>query len=67
MEILKLRKQIHEIFAEKTRQLLNVIEDALERECFMSPEEAKEFGLIDEVVTNRPKALESLVVKNVKA
>jgi len=66
-EILKLRNQINEIFAEKTGQPLNVIEDALERDRFMSPEEAKEFGLIDEVVTNRPKALESLVVKNVKA
>ncbi len=66
-EILKLRNQINEIFAEKTGQALNVIEDALERDRFMSPEEAKEFGLIDEVVTNRPKALESLVVKNVKA
>jgi ATP-dependent Clp protease protease subunit len=66
-EILKLRNQINEIFAEKTGQPLNVIEDALERDRFMSPEEAKEFGLIDEVVTNRPKALESLVVKNGKA
>lgn len=65
-EILKLRNQINEIFAEKTGQSLNVIEDALERDRFMSPEEAKEFGLIDEVITNRPKALENLVGKNTK-
>jgi len=65
-EILKLRNQINEIFAQRTGQPLNVIEDALERDRFMSPEEAKEFGLIDEVVTNRPKTAE-LAVKNIKA
>lgn len=57
-EILKLRGQINEIFAKRTGQPLKVIEDALERDRFMSPEEAKEFGLIDEVVANRPKALD---------
>ncbi len=65
-EILKLRSQINDIFAEKTGQALKVIEDALERDRFMSPEEAKEFGLIDEVVLNRPKALD-LAIKTVKA
>lgn len=65
-EILKLRSQINEIFAERTGQSLKVIEEALERDRFLSPEEAKEFGLIDEVVTNRPKTVE-LVAKNVKA
>lgn len=64
-EILKLRSQINEIFAERTGQSLDVIEAALERDRFMSPEEAKEFGLIDEVVTNRPKTVE-LAVKNIK-
>ena len=62
-EILKLRSQINEIFADRTGQSLSVIEEALERDRFMSPEEAKEFGLIDEVVTVRPKALD-LVAKN---
>ena len=65
-EILKLRSQINEIFAERTGQSLDVIEAALERDRFMSPEEAKEFGLIDEVVTNRPKTVD-LAVKNIKA
>ncbi len=64
-EILKLRSQINEIFAERTGQSLDVIEAALERDRFMSPEEAKEFGLIDEVVTNRPKIVD-LAVKNTK-
>jgi ATP-dependent Clp protease protease subunit len=65
-EIVKLRSQINEIFADRTGQSLSVIEEALERDRFMSPEEAKEFGLIDEVVTIRPKALD-LVVKNAKS
>jgi len=65
-EILKLRSQINEIFANRTGQSLNVIQDALERDRFMSPEEAKEFGIIDEVVLNRPSTVE-LVAKNAKA
>jgi ATP-dependent Clp protease protease subunit len=65
-EILKLRKQINEIFAERTGQPLKVIEDALERDRFMSPEEAKEFGLVDEVITNRPKTA-STALKNATA
>ena len=65
-EILKLRNQINEIFAERTGQPLNVIEDALERDRFMSPLEAQKFGLIDGVITNRPKALDP-VVKDAKS
>ena len=65
-EILKLRSQINDIFANRTGQSLNVIQDALERDRFMSPEEAKEFGIIDEVVVNRPSTVE-LVAKNAKA
>ena len=65
-EIVKLRSQINEIFADRTGQSLSVIEEALERDRFMSPEEAKEFGLIDEVVTIRPKALD-LAPKNAKS
>lgn len=65
-EILNIRKRINEIYAATTGQAIKVIEDALERDRFMSAEEAKEFGLIDEVVTNRPKTAE-LAVKNIKA
>lgn len=65
-EIINIRRRINEIYASTTGQPLKVIEDALERDRFMSAEEAKEFGLIDEVVSNRPKAVE-LVAKNAKA
>jgi ATP-dependent Clp protease protease subunit len=65
-EILNIRKRINEIYAETTGQPIKVIEDALERDRFMSSTEAKKFGLIDEVVTNRPKTVD-LASKNIKA
>jgi len=55
-EILKLRERLNEIYVNHTGQPLDTIEDALDRDRFMSPEEALEFGLIDEVVTERPSS-----------
>ncbi len=53
-EILTLRRHLDEIYARHTGQSLEVIEATMERDKFMSPDEAKSFGLIDEVVTKRP-------------
>jgi len=53
-EILDLRERLNQIYVEHTGQDLSVIEDNMERDKFMSPETAREFGLIDEVVTSRP-------------
>ena len=53
-EILLLRARLNEIYATHTGQKVEIIADAVERDYFMSPEEAKEFGVIDEVVTSRP-------------
>ncbi len=53
-EILKLRQRLNEIYVKHTGQALDVIERKLERDSFMSAEEAKEFGLVDQVVENRP-------------
>ncbi len=53
-EILLLRSRLNEIYATHTGQKVETIADAVERDYFMSPEEAKEFGVIDEVVTSRP-------------
>ncbi len=53
-EILNLRKRLNEIYVFHTGQNLEAIERAVERDKFMSPDEAKSFGLIDEVVTTRP-------------
>jgi ATP-dependent Clp protease protease subunit len=53
-EIIALRKRLNEIYVEHTGQSMETIENAMERDKFMTPEEAKAFGLIDEVVANRP-------------
>jgi len=53
-EILALRARLNSIYAEHTGQPLEVIESAVERDRYMTPTEALEFGIIDEVVLNRP-------------
>jgi ATP-dependent Clp protease protease subunit len=58
-EILRMRKMLTDIYAETTGQKFDVIEKALERDNFMGPEQAKAFGLIDEVVLQRPVSVES--------
>ena len=55
-EILALRARLNEIYVRHTGQSLDVIEEAMERDRFLPPEEAKTFGLIDEVVEHRPEA-----------
>ncbi len=52
-EILTLRARLNEIYAEHTGQDITTIENSMERDMFLSPTAAKEFGLIDEVVANR--------------
>jgi len=52
-EILSVRQRLNEIYAKHTGQPVQVINDALERDNFMTSEGAKEFGLIDEVLTKR--------------
>lgn len=54
-EILAVRARLNDIYVEHTGQDLKVIEDAMERDRFMTPEESKEFGLIDDVVSSRPQ------------
>jgi len=58
-ETLKLKRRLNEIYVKHTGQALKKVESALERDNFMSPEEARDWGLIDEIVENRPKAVES--------
>jgi ATP-dependent Clp protease, protease subunit len=53
-EILQLRARLNEMYVRHTGQPLEVIAQAVERDKFMSPMEAKEFGLIDEVMVSRP-------------
>ena len=53
-EILSTRSRLNEIYVKHTGQKLDKIEKAMERDNFMTPEEALSFGLIDEVVEKRP-------------
>jgi len=53
-EILMLRARLNEIYVKHTGKALDEISLAVERDKFMSPVEAKEFGLIDEVMLGRP-------------
>ncbi|WP_025899030.1 ATP-dependent Clp endopeptidase proteolytic subunit ClpP [Sneathiella glossodoripedis] len=53
-EILKVRARLNDLYVQHTGQKLEVIERSMERDNFMTAEEAKEFGLIDEVVSKRP-------------
>jgi ATP-dependent Clp protease protease subunit len=60
-EILKIRERLNEIFAKHTGQPLEKIALDTERDYFMSGEEAKKYGIIDEVITRPPKAVKDLV------
>jgi len=53
-EILLTRSRLNEIYVKHTEQKLSKIEGAMERDNFMTPQEAQSFGLIDEVVEKRP-------------
>ncbi|MBC2578496.1 ATP-dependent Clp endopeptidase proteolytic subunit ClpP [Peptostreptococcus russellii] len=51
--LLDTKKKLNEILAERTGQPLDIVKENTERDNFMTSEQAKEFGLIDEVITNR--------------
>ena len=52
-EVLALKKRLNEIYSKHTGKTVDEVKKALERDNFMTPEVAKDFGLIDEVVENR--------------
>jgi ATP-dependent Clp protease protease subunit len=53
-DILATRARLNEIFVQHTGRALKEIEDAMERDKFLTPDEAQKFGLIDEVMIKRP-------------
>jgi len=55
-ETQKLKKRLNNIYVKHTGQKLKAVEAALERDNFMSAEDAKDWGLIDEIVENRAKS-----------
>ena len=58
-EVVKLKRRLNEIYAKHTGQSIEAIERALDRDTYMNAEEAKAFGLIDEVLANRPQVGET--------
>jgi ATP-dependent Clp protease protease subunit len=53
-EILDMKKRINKIYVQHTGQPAKRIEDALERDYFLTAEMAKDFGIIDKVIERRP-------------
>eukprot|EP00741_Cyanophora_paradoxa_P014262 tig00020780_g13754.t1 len=53
-EILNLRKRLNELYSFHTGKTVDEIEKVMERDFFMTPEQAKDFGIIDEVISKRP-------------
>ena len=62
-EILRVRHAMNELYVKHTGQTLDVIERAMERDKFLSADEAKVFGLIDEVTDKRPSPVEGEALK----
>ena len=54
-EILNLKKRLNEIYVKHTGQTYKAIEDALERDKFLTADDAKAFGLVDKVIDKRPE------------
>ena len=53
-EILSMKRRLNEIYVRHTGRTLAEVESKMERDTFMSAEEAREFGLVDEVIDKRP-------------
>jgi len=60
-EILNVKKRLNEIYVKHTGQQLQKIEDALERDMFLTAEAAKDFGVIDTVMEKRPEDVGELI------
>jgi ATP-dependent Clp protease protease subunit len=56
-EILNLKKRLNEIYVHHTGQALKKIEDALERDYFLTADRAKDFGIVDKVIDKRPQEM----------
>ncbi len=57
-EILELKDRLNRIYVHHTGQDIKVVEDALERDNFMTAENARDWGIVDEIVASRPKGEE---------
>ncbi|KAE8677895.1 ATP-dependent Clp protease proteolytic subunit [Hibiscus syriacus] len=56
-QIVRVWDALNALYSKQMGQSVDVIQKNMDRDCFMTPEEAKQFGLIDEVIDRRPMAL----------
>lgn len=66
-EILRMKEELNRIFARHTGQPIERIERDSERDFFMSPQEAKEYGIIDEVIYSRDASRVAEIAQEVSA
>jgi ATP-dependent Clp protease protease subunit len=59
-EILKIKRRLNEIYAKHTGQSVESVERALDRDTYMTADEAKSFGLVDQLMTRRPELPEGM-------
>jgi ATP-dependent Clp protease protease subunit len=55
-DIIKMKRRLNDVYVKHTGQSYDVIERTLDRDYFMTAEQAQEFGLIDKVLTQREEA-----------
>ncbi|HEX2593707.1 MAG TPA: ATP-dependent Clp protease proteolytic subunit [Rhizomicrobium sp.] len=60
-EVLKLKRRLNEIYAKHTGQSVEAVEKLLDRDTYLTPEEAKQFGLIDDVMNGRSESSDSAI------
>lgn len=58
-EILELKSRLNNMYVKHTGNKLSVVEKSMERDCFMTAEEALDFGIVDKVINNRADAISS--------
>ena len=54
-EILRIRRRLNDLYVQYTGQTLEAVERAMDRDTFLEADEAKAFGLVDEVFDRRPQ------------
>ena len=63
-EIIRISDSLNSFYAKHTGQPVDTIQKHMDRDYFMTPQEAKEFGIIDEVIDERPMTLVTDAVGN---
>jgi ATP-dependent Clp protease protease subunit len=58
-EIVKLKRRLNEIYAKHTGQTVEAVEKMLDRDTYLTAEEGKAFGLVDQILERRPESGES--------